>query len=262
MRRILLVLVLLLGACTPSITHQRLLVVGDWGFDSTHRPLVMSAMRATLANQGFDGLLTLGDNFYPLGEPVLAFYDDLPKTKIYPAFGNHDAPNLDKQLQLFGQAKAYYTVKLGQLEVFVVYSEKLDNEQMAWLENALKASSTPWKVLALHRPLYTSGLHQADTDISPASLREKLEPLIAQHGVRLVLAGHDHEYERLEAGGVVHIVSGGGGADLREFATILPESKVRHVSPNYLTLEALPERLGIKAYNEKNELLDQVEIKR
>ncbi len=49
---------------------------------------------------------------------------------------------------------------------------------------------TPWTIVALHRPLYSSALKQG----SHLELREALEPVFAKFGVQLVLCGHDHSY--------------------------------------------------------------------
>ncbi|WP_027882984.1 metallophosphoesterase family protein [Meiothermus rufus] len=236
---------------------QRLAVIGDWGAESPHRPLVAEAMRTQHQQAPLEALLTVGDNFYPAGEPILRYIADLPPVPIYPAFGNHDGPALGKQLELFQVSRPYYTVRLGNLEVFVVYSEDFSQAQRRWLEAALKASQAPWKIVALHRPLYSSGLHGG-----ARSLRQALEPLLIRQRVALVLAGHEHSYERLEAHGIVHIVTGGGGAWLRGFLRAQPQSQVRLVSPNYLILEATQERLRITAYNEKNVVIDRVELKK
>ena len=46
-------------------------------------------------------------------------------------------------------------------------------------------------------------------------MRENLEPLFARHKVDVVLAGHDHVYERtVPIRGVTYVVSGGGGRRL------------------------------------------------
>lgn len=235
---------------------QRLAVLGDWGAETPHRPRVAQALQQQHQNKPFAALLTLGDNFYPRGEPVQRYLDELPLVPIYPAFGNHDLPALAKQLELF-KAEPYYTLRLENLEIFVLYSERFDQVQRRWLEAALMASRAPWKVVALHRPLYASGLHGG-----ARSLRQSLEPLLSQHRIPLVLSGHEHFYERLEAKSIVHIVSGGGGAWLRNFQAIKPQSKVRRVSPNYLTLEATAECLLVTAYNEKNQVIDRVELKK
>lgn len=254
MRKIpwLLIFFLLLGAFA-----QRLAVIGDWGAQSPHRSLIAGAMNEQHRQKPFDALLTVGDNFYPVGEPILRYVEDLPQVRIYPAFGNHDVPALAKQLELFGVEQPFYSAKLENVEVFVVYSENFSQAQRRWLEAALQASKAPWKIVALHRPLYSSGLHGG-----ARSLRQSIEPLLTQYRVPLVLAGHEHSYERLEAKGIVHIVTGGGGAWLRNFRAVQPQSKVRLVSPNYLTLEVTAERLLVTAYNEKNEVIDRVELKK
>ncbi|HEU4740162.1 MAG TPA: metallophosphoesterase [Meiothermus sp.] len=251
--RVLWFLAVLLGLALA----QRIGVIGDWGADSPHRPQIAQALREEHQKEALEALLTLGDNFYPRGEPVQRFVDELPRVKIYPAFGNHDVPVLEQQLRLFGVEQPYYTVRLGEVEVFVVYSEAFTPQQRAWLESALKTSQAPWKVVALHRPLYSSGFHGGNR-----SLRQSLEPLLLRYRVRLVLAGHEHEYERLEARGIVHLVAGGGGAYLRDFRTIVPESKVRKVSPNFLVLEATLEKLTVTAYDQRGGVLDRVEIRR
>lgn len=252
--RILLWLWLLLA---PGALAQRIAVIGDWGAESPHRALVAEAMRKSHELKPFAALFTLGDNFYPRGEPIPKFYDELPKVRTYPAFGNHDVPAIAKQLKLFGVDRTYYSVRLEQIEVFVLYSEEFTPQQRQWLEAALAASKAPWKVVILHRPLYSSGVHGGNR-----SLRVALEPLLRQYRVPLVLAGHEHDYERLEARGMVHIVAGGGGAYLRDFLIVQAESKVRRVSPNYLILEASLEQLVVTAYNEKNEVIDRVELSR
>ncbi|RIH87646.1 metallophosphoesterase family protein [Calidithermus roseus] len=249
-----LILLLLLGSW---VCAQRLAVIGDWGAASPHRPQVAQAMREAHEKHPFDGLITLGDNFYPRGEPVQAFIDDLPKVRIYPAFGNHDVPALGAQLRLFGVERPYYSFRLGALEVFVVYSEVFDPAQRSWLETALKTSRAPWKVLVLHRPLYSSGFHGGSR-----SLRSSLEPLLLRYEVRLVLAGHDHDYERLEARGITHVVSGGGGAYLRGFLKAVPQSRVRVVEAHFGVLEASEERLSFTAVAPGNKLLDSFTLRR
>ncbi|MDP9072293.1 MAG: metallophosphoesterase [Actinomycetota bacterium] len=60
--------------------------------------------------------------------------------------------------------------------------------------------------MVLHHPPYSSGKHG-----STPGARERLEPILARHDVDLVLAGHDHHYERTHPiDGVTYVVSGGG----------------------------------------------------
>ena len=48
------------------------------------------------------------------------------------------------------------------------------------------------------------------------SVRKLFQPLMAIQGVDLVLAGHEHNYERIRPiDGVTHVITGGGGRGTR-----------------------------------------------
>lgn len=200
-------LAFLLSLLLPGAWAERLGVIGDWGSPTPGRAQVAALLRQEHAQRPLMALLTTGDNFYPKGEVVEGFLRQLPPVPLYPAFGNHDAPSLGGQLRRFRLERPYYRVRLGAGEFFFFYTEAGVREQREWLAQALASSQAPWKVLVLHRPLYSMGWP------SP-SLRALLEPLLLGHGVRLVLAGHDHHYARILAKGIQHVTTGGGGARL------------------------------------------------
>jgi tartrate-resistant acid phosphatase type 5 len=231
---------------------QRLAVMGDWGAATAGRAQVAALLRKEHTQKPLAALLTVGDNFYPKGAIVEAFLQDLPPVPLYPAFGNHDAPSLPAQLQRFGLERPFYRIRLGAVEFFVLYSEADLPRQRTWLEEALKRSSAPWKALVLHRPLYSSGLHGG----SP-TLRSLLEPLLLRHGVALVLAGHDHHYERLQVGPITHLVLGGGGANLYPTRPPLPVSQALKVAHHALFLEVRPEGLLGYALDPEGRILDR-----
>ncbi len=244
----LLALLLLLSLAQA----QRLAVLGDWGADTAGRARVAALLQREHAREPLAALLTVGDNFYPKGAVVEAFLRELPPVPLYPAFGNHDAPHLAEQLRRFRLEKPYYRLRLGNLEAFFLYTEEGLPAQRAWLAQALQASTAPWKVLVLHRPLYSSGLHGG----SPA-LRSLLKPLLRRHGVALVLAGHDHHYERLEVGPTTHLVVGGGGAGLYPTRPPLPWSRTLAVAHHALFLEVRPEGLLGYALDPEGRALDR-----
>ncbi|TMW66906.1 hypothetical protein Poli38472_012022 [Pythium oligandrum] len=75
--------------------------------------------------------------------------------------------------------------------------------QLAWLEEDLKNASAnranvPWLIVGMHRPIY----HRKDTDRSgkptgdSLALQKAFEELFIKYGVDLVIAGHEHGYER------------------------------------------------------------------
>jgi tartrate-resistant acid phosphatase type 5 len=125
--------------------------------------------------------------------------------------------------------------------------------QQKWLSKVLGGSQAPWKIVMGHHPIYSSGEHG-----SSKSLMKALEPLLIEHQVDLYLAGHDHEYERFKpVQGVQHIVSGGGGAYLRNFEKPLPSSLVRVKAHHFLSFEATPTVLKMQAIDKTGQVIDQ-----
>ncbi len=92
--------------------------------------------------------------------------------------------------------------------------------QAEWLKTALAGSRAPWKVVLLHHPPYSSGSNHGSTP--------ELRWPYKQWGADVVLAGHDHVYERLEVDGLPYIVNGLGGHKKYGFGEWLPGSKVRY----------------------------------
>jgi hypothetical protein len=80
-------------------------------------------------------------------------------------------------------------------------------EQEAWLERTLRQAShdqtVDWIVAYMHQPAMSSSAAGG----SDLGIRESWMPLFYKYGVDLVLAGHDHDYERS------YVVSGTDSAD-------------------------------------------------
>ena len=96
----------------------------------------------------------------------------------------------------------WYSFDQGLVHVAVLSSEH--SAQVAWLEHDLQAvrrDVTPWVVVALHRPMYVTGvdgtvLHRGDDYKVAANLRAAYEQVMRRYQVDLVLAGHHHSYQR------------------------------------------------------------------
>lgn len=246
-------LLLLLLSLLSLAQAQRLGVIGDWGYEGPGRRAVAALLRAEHAKNPLAALLTTGDNFYPAGQVVEAFLRELPPVPLYPAFGNHDTPNLSAQLRRFGLERPFYRVRLGAAEFFFLHTEAEVGAQRAWLAEGLATSQAPWKVLVLHRPLYSLGRP------SP-TLRSLLEPLLLRHGVRLVLAGHDHHYARLEAKGLLHVTTGGGGARLYPVLP-KPAAQAWAVAHHGLFLEISQNILRGYALDPQGQILDRFALR-
>lgn len=70
----------------------------------------------------------------------------------------------------------------------------IDQAQLNWAYQTLNESSAKWKIIALHKSVYSSGPHRQDRDV--IQIRAQLNALAADSSVDLVLGGHDHTYNR------------------------------------------------------------------
>ncbi len=164
--------------------------------------------------------VTTGDNFYSddIEDIWLAPYGWLEGTDIelLASWGNHDIESESRQglvteyLRAPGRA---YSVSFGSALLIVLDSNDVGNEsQTRWLVSELEASSG-LSIVVFHHPAFSCGYHG-----TTEAVVESWVPLFEEHGVDLVLNGHDHDYQRFEREGVTYVVTGGGGRALRAFS--------------------------------------------
>ncbi len=67
-------------------------------------------------------------------------------------------------------------------------------KELTWLENDVKESQKPWKIVLMHKPIYSGSYHVYESDTR--FLRQYLVPALARLGIDAVLGGHDHVYTR------------------------------------------------------------------
>lgn len=60
------------------------------------------------------------------------------------------------------------------------------------LDALLSATDAPWRILVMHRPVWSRGNHGSDE----RRMNHMLVPLIDRHRLDAVFSGHDHHYER------------------------------------------------------------------
>jgi hypothetical protein len=131
-------------------------------------------------------------------------------------------------------------------------------EQRQWLTADLRqAASAPWRIVVLHRPPFASGHHGSDKTV-----REAFHQIFVDHGVDLVLAGHEHHYERTRPmDGVTYIVTGGGGRGTRavgESWFTVYSQRVAH----FLYVDVEPDRLRVYAIDATGQDFDGVMLSR
>lgn len=202
---------------------------------------------------GLPGIVfTAGDNVYETGtaaefancyEPSWGRHR--PRTR--PVVGNHEyeTPGATPYFAYFGSSagvagEGWYSYDVGQWHVIALNSNcaliggcEAGSPQATWLANDLAAHPAPCTVAYWHDPVFSSGSHGNNAEM--ASTWATLDAA----GVDLVLAGHDHDYERFapqtrngvpDPNGIREIVIGTGGKSLVGFSTIRPNSEVRSSS--------------------------------
>jgi predicted phosphodiesterase len=105
--------------------------------------------------------------------------------------GNHDSSSYAR---LFGQPSMIHAFDAGQSRIILLNTEESYSTNTQFLENQLKNTKQPWKIVAMHNPLYSSPSNHPEEK----ELAGRLQPLFDQYGVDLVIYGHNHNYERIK----------------------------------------------------------------
>lgn len=135
-------------------------------------------------------------------------------------------------------------------------------EMWKWLEEKMQAAqkaNTPF-VLATHFPVYSSSLNRF-TSMAVIQLRSRLVPLAEKYGVKLVLSGHTHMFERSFKDGVNYIVAGPAGG--RANKPTLTNKYQQSFDSNALTFTKIKysnKTFKLETYNQDNIIIDQLFI--
>lgn len=207
-------------APAPDTTRPiRVLAFGDSGGGGSDQLALARQMHGV----PFELVIHTGDVAYDSGSlaqfeaNVFGVYSELFRhVPFAPAAGNHDyetdrgAPF--REVFALPGNEQWYSYDWGPIHFVALDTESDYGTQATWLDADLAATAQPWKIVYLHRPPFSSGQHGSDL-----TLRMQLAPVLERHGVQLVLAGHDHDYERMRPQrGVAYVVTGGGGRGTRE----------------------------------------------
>lgn len=201
-------------------------------------------------------ILAVGDLAYPSGRPEDFTRCYQPtwgrfKDRTYPVPGNHEyktdeaagyfaywgeraapagmaTPSGSRSLATSSSrsraAAGYYSFDVGAWHIVALNTNidfSPDSPQATWLRADLRRSDALCKLAFFHHPIFTSGEHKGEDDLSP------LLHLLNEGGVSVAISGHDHDYERFapmdgqgrpDPDGVRAFVAGTGGAHLRSLA--------------------------------------------
>jgi hypothetical protein len=238
------------------------------GYDADERTaqLVDSILRADSIAEVEDAVFTVGDHAYPNGSErdfrdcFGSSWGDTAKRimkRIRPAMGNHEhntsagAPYYRYFGERAGPAqKGYYSYQLGEWHIVVLNSEIAVNGMYAgterraqedWLRGDLAENRTLCTLAYFHRPLFSSGGHGGNQLMAPLWL------ILEEAGVDVVIAGHEHHYERFFSQtsgaardtlkGMTQFIVGTGGADLRGLRSPLASNSERAIQGRYGVLK-------------------------
>ena len=169
-------------------------------------------------------VLTTGDNAYESGTlaEYNSYYDPSwgrHRAITHPVPGNHEynTPGAAGYFDYFGavagdRARGYYSYDIGAWHLVALNSEiphDAGSAQVAWLRSDLAASTAKCTLAYWHEPRFTAGNYSDFTEYTP------FWDALWQANADLVLAGHDHNYQRyapLNPSGITDSARG-----LREF---------------------------------------------
>ena len=190
-----------------------LAVVGDFGYGQSDESEVAAAIEAWVgAHPNTAALVTSGDNFYT-GDVEAAWSEPYGWVAgrglaVWPVPGNHDiesAGQWQASVFAFGGFPIWRTETVGSLTLVLLDSNQIEStQQLAWLEATVAGlGSRPW-IAVFHHPWRSCGPHG-----SAVAVEARWGGPLS--GARLVLNGHDHNYQRFETERGWSIVTGGGG---------------------------------------------------
>lgn len=90
-----------------------------------------------------------------------------------------------------GLEETVYLLDYQGVRIISLNSNEQEQEQVAWLENALRDNPSKWTVLTFHHPVYSTAKGRDNPQI-----RKLWKPMLDKYRVDLVLQGHDHGYGR------------------------------------------------------------------
>jgi hypothetical protein len=126
-----------------------------------------------------------------------------------------------------------------------------------WVEDTLRGDGARWRVPFSHHPPYCAGPEHGNT----TGMVERLVPLFREGGVRLVLSGHEHNFQHAHVDGIDYVVSGAAGKLRPEPPQGFAEAGTRAwaATGHFLLGEAGPERISVRAVDGSLQTIEAVD---
>jgi 3',5'-cyclic AMP phosphodiesterase CpdA len=259
---------LALSAAAPAHADTGIVAIGDFGVGGETQRRMGAAVERFADTRQLDALVTLGDNDYTgkpaefranwLGSFGWAAADGL---LVAGTLGNHDVRVRQGRYEreLLGMPRRQYRRRVGDVALFLLDSTRPWKRQVRWLDSALARSDAAWKVVAMHHPAFSCGGY-----LGTPRVRRRFVPVFERHRVDLVLAAHDHNYQRFaKRKGVTYVVHGGGGGrlySLRSCPSRFPPRLSARKAHGWLYLLADADSLRVQAIGRGGRVRDDFEL--
>src|SRR5215208_2050654 len=175
------------------------IAAGDWNCNKETKKTIMKMTKLEP-----ELIIGLGDYTYQNISPQCWFdISQLINDKMKIAIGNHDVDYQISYRQLldhYNLYEPYYSFNFYNIHFIAISSEhpfEEGSKQYQFIKNDLEESlqdpSLLWRIVFLHKPMYTS----ADFDIKDSEqLKNTFHQLFEKYQVDLVLSGHTQYYQR------------------------------------------------------------------
>lgn len=255
----------------------RFLLYGDTRSNPTAHAAIVNAMR----REGPDFVVHTGDlladgrsdrqwnDFFSIERDLLR------DTVFIPVVGNHELRNSSRLgIENFRRyvncpppdaprPELDYVVRFGNVRMILAnaYDDWSSAPMRAWLEahlaQARRDGPDDFLLVITHWGMHSSGPHGENRSLRAAGLPE----MFRRYGVDLVVAGHDHVYERGEERGLRYIVTGGSGAPLYSRRAEHDYTRVFAAQHHYVRVDAEGDKLDFTAVRPDGTVLDRFTIR-
>lgn len=282
---------LVLSTVARADPELAFVVLGDWGKGTAEQQHIAVALGRVAAEKNARFVISTGDNFYPRGVKSVAdphwktVFEDVyaaPSLMVpwWVVLGNHDhRGSIGAQIE-YTKASSRWRMPA----TYYKHSEKIENgiaadfffldttplyeasrwpwklwpfenEQYAWLERELKASTAAWKIVVGHHPVLSGGSH-GNTEV----LIHKFRPLFEKHGVDAYFNGHDHTIEHIAVNRVHYFTVGAGSEG--SIAKRVEGSRFVTGQAGFMAATLRGAVLQVEFFNDKGEPIYRMDISR
>ena len=223
-----------------------------------------------------DGTPTEFYNWYGSGSDHLSRFRSITN----PTVGNHEYQHIASQqydapgyFDYWDNVDHYYSFRAAGWHIISLDSTGqfnqtgADSAQYLWLQDDLANNTAACTIAYFHHPLFNVGSEQDAVRMSP------IWALLAQHGVDIVLTGHDHDYQRwlplngqgeLDPNGMTEFVVGTAGHGIQDILDTDPRLAIGYDTPpaafGALRMELNPDGAAFQFINTQGHILDSGSI--